>query len=366
MKTRSKILYAASTAQHLRRFHTPYIEALKKNNDVYLMATEGDGIDFPVSFAKSFFSLQNFKSIRKIRSILKTERFDQIIVHTTLAAFLIRAATVGLKKRPRLINVVHGYLFSMPIKGIKSHILLLCEKLMKNRTDALAVMNREDLLIAQKYRLTKGTVSFIKGMGVDFSTEGVKRQEELRERYVSPNGFLCTFVGELSSRKNQIFLIRGIHALRQQGIPASLLLLGEGSEREHLEAEIERLDLKNYVFLEGNREPVLPYLAATDLYISASVSEGLPFNVMEAMSLGLPVLLSDTKGQNDLMGTNGQLLYPLNATDSFCKRVKEVYEKKEWGIGQCEYPALEQYRLQNVFEENIKIFLMEESNEDQA
>ena len=363
---KAKLLYAASTAQHLCRFHQPYIRELRREHDVYLMATEGEGIDFPIPFAKSFFSPQNLRSVWQIRKILKRERFDRIIVHTTLAAFLIRLATFGMKDRPRLINVVHGYLFSMPVKGVKARILLLCEKLVRGKTDALAVMNKEDLLIAQKYRLTKGKISFMKGMGVDFSPNEVERAEALRERYVSPDGILCTFVGELSQRKNQIFLIRGIHALRREGIPASLLLLGEGSERECLEEEIRRLDLADCVFLAGNQEPILPYLAATDLYVSASISEGLPFNVMEAMSLGLPVWLSDTKGQSDLMSATPHLLYPLNDTEAFCKGVREAYEKKEWGIGKCQYPVLEEYRLERVFRENTKILLMEEVNEDQA
>lgn len=361
-----KILYAASTAQHLRRFHQPYIKELGREHDVYLMATEGEGIDFPIPFAKSFFSPQNLRSVHRIRKILKAEQFDLIIVHTTLAAFLIRAATFGLKKRPRLINVVHGYLFSMPIKGLKSRILLLCEKLMRGKTDALAVMNREDLLIAEKYALTKGKIHFINGMGVDFSSAETAKEESLRASYTSKDGILCTFVGELSARKNQIFLIRAIHALRRKGIPASLLLLGGGSERKRLEEEILDLGLSDCVFLEGNREPILPYLAATDLYVSASVSEGLPFNVMEAMSLGLPVWLSDTKGQKDLMIDTPQKLYPLNDMDAFCRGIEEIYEKKEWGIGRCEYPLLKQYRLENVFRENTKIFLMEEINEDKA
>lgn len=367
MNERHKILYAASTASHLRRFHMPYIEALRREHDVYLMATEGEEIDFPISFSKSFFSPSNIRSIFRIRKILKRERFDKIIVHTTLAAFLIRAATFGMKKRPFVLNVVHGYLFSRPIEGKKARLLLLCEKWMRKRTDALAVMNEEDLGIASEFSLCRGKVGFMRGMGLVLPKAFPIRDSALRMEYApSERDFLCTFVGELSARKNQIFLIRAAARLRAEGVPIRLLLLGEGAQREALEQEIQNANLSDCVFLAGNREPVLPYLGISDLYVSASRSEGLPFNVMEAMAVGLPIVASDTKGQNDLLQTFSDVLYPLDNMDVFCERLKRIYESRNYGIGSRSYPNLAQYSLDSVFEENMKLFSEGGCDENQA
>ncbi len=356
MATRSKILYAASTASHLHRFHMPYIQALKEEHEVLLMATEGEGIDLPIAFAKSIFSFSNLRSIFKIRKILKRERFDRVILHTTLAAFLIRAAMIGMRHRPRVLNVVHGYLFCEPISGLRAKLMLFCEKLLRRKTDELAVMNQEDLRLAQKHRLCRsGEVSFLYGMGIPDPVELPEKDAALCAQYAAEGEFLCTFVGELSRRKNQIFLIRAAKQLRERGIPVKLLLAGEGSERDALEAEIRALDLGDIVFLPGNLEPIRPYLAITDLYVSASISEGLPFNVMEAMAAGLPVVMSDTKGQNDLHKTTDSHLYPLDNTDAFCEAVKQVYESGQYGIGACTYPHLEHYRLSAVFATDLAV-----------
>ena len=367
MSTRRKILYAASTASHLRRFHMPYIEALRCKYDVFLMATEGEGIDFPISFSKSFFSPSNLRSVFRIRKILKRERFDKIIVHTTLAAFLIRAAMLGMKKRPYVLNVVHGYLFSRPIAGKKDRLLLLCERLMRNMTDALAVMNEEDLGIATEFPLCRGSITIMQGMGLAIPEETPKRDEALRMQYApGADDFLCTFVGELSARKNQMFLIRAAERLRGEGIPIRLLLLGDGSQKDLLEQEIRDTRLEDCVFLAGNREPILPYLGISDLYVSASISEGLPFNVMEAMSVGLPILASDTKGQNDLLRAYSDTLYPLQDMDAFCEKLKRVYTSGCHGAGSRSYPNLEQYRLGAVFDENMKLFSEGGHDENQA
>lgn len=351
-----KILYAASTASHLRRFHQPYIEALKEEAEVKTMAT-GEGVDLPVLFDKHFFSFANLRSILKIRKILKRERFDTVLVHTTLAAFLIRAAMIGQRNRPYVMNVVHGYLFPKDAKGLKNRILLLCEKLLRRQTDAIAVMNADDLDIAKEHRLCRGEVYFINGMGITIDPTIPAVDTALRAQYATDeNDVLCTFVGELSGRKNQSFLIRAVARLRGEGVPIRLLLAGDGGERETLEREISQNHLENTVFLLGNREPILPYLSITDLYISASVSEGLPFNVMEAMSCGLPVVASDTKGQSDLLENTEGRLYPLDDMDSFCAALREEIETGRLGVGSRSYPNLAQYRLNAVFDENMRRF----------
>lgn len=356
---RSKILYAASTVSHLDRFHVPYLEALRKEHDVYLMATDAPGIDFPLAFDKKFFSVANFRAIGRIREILKQECFDKVIVNTSLAAFLIRMAMFGLRKkeRPFVLNVVHGYLFSYPVKGKKARFLLFCEKLLRGKTDALAVMNAEDLYIAQKYRLCRGEIFSMRGMGITIPKDPPKPDAYIRRVYAhTEDDFLCTFVGELSARKNQIFLIRAAKRLYEQGIPIRLLLIGEGAGREALEEEIKRLCMEERVYLPGARDNVYDYLAVTDLYVSASMSEGLPFNIMEAMACGLPILISNTKGQRDLMHGKSECLYESGDADTFCREVKRIYELGKYGMGSCVYPQLEEYLLASVFEENMKIF----------
>ena len=353
MKRNKKILYAASTSSHLRQFHMPYIEALKKQSEVYTMAT-GEGVDFPVTFAKSYFSLSNFRALFQIRKILKREQFDLLILNTTLTAFWIRAALFGMRKRPYVLNVVHGYLFPLDGGGMKKKILLLCEKLMRKKTDDIAVMNKEDLETATRNKLCKGKVYFTLGMGLPDGYSNPET-ESARERYAKEGDFLCSFVGELSKRKNQIFLIQAVQRLRSQGIPIRLLLAGEGSERETLQAEIASRGLENDVLLLGQSKEVPAILAATDLYLSASESEGLPFNLMEAMSFGLPIVASDVRGQHDLLEQKPEMLYPLGDMDAFCNSVKTVYEGEGKGRGSCAYPELEQYYLRSVFDDNIKI-----------
>ena len=95
----SKILYTASTMSHINNFHIDYIEALRKEGHTVLVMARGEGADFDIPFEKKIFSRKNTECRRNIRKILIREKFDAIILNTTLAAFHIRLACPK-KNRP--------------------------------------------------------------------------------------------------------------------------------------------------------------------------------------------------------------------------------------------------------------------------
>ena len=160
-----RVLIAASTMSHIRNFHLPYIRALRERGYTVSVMAAGESADYPVPFRKSVFSPKNLLNILRIRRILKKERFDAVLVHTSLAAFLVRMAAKTMRRRPVVINTVHGYLFSDG-KGLRNRLMLLCEKMCRRVTDYLFVMNREDKAIAEKYRLAKTPPVFFYGMGL--------------------------------------------------------------------------------------------------------------------------------------------------------------------------------------------------------
>ena len=84
--------------------------------------------------------------------------------------------------------------------------------------------------------------------------------------------------------------------------------------------EIENLILKkniNNVFLLGEQKNIFNYLYSSDIYLSTSLYEGLPISILEAMSIGLPIVASNVIGNCDTIenGKSG-FLYQLNDTNT--------------------------------------------------
>ena len=349
----SKILYAASTMSHIHSFHEDYIAALRRDGHEVLLMAKGADADFDIPFEKKMLSLKNVSLWRKIRGIVKREGFDVIYVHTTLAAFHVRIA-LPLGKRPRVVNMVHGYLFPRGSRSIKDRILLLCEKILAKRTDALVLMNDEDVMIATENRLAKEPPYFVRGLGATaHHTE--TPISVIRRELDSEGKFVMTFVGELSDRKNQRMLISALPLIKKQIPDAALWLVGDGDKREELEQLSRSLGVTDSVVFVGRRSNPCDFIRASNLYVSASKIEGMPFNIIEALGTGKTVLCSDIKGQRDLIkhGESG-FLYPVDDIDAFAKAVIDIHGGLRPDLDKV-LTTYKAYSWDAVFEDTYKV-----------
>ena len=322
----SKILYAASTASHLHAFHERYINALRDEGHEVKTLALGEGVDYNVPFEKKMLSPANSKCRRQIRKILDTEHFDTVILNTSLAAFHIRLAA-RRKSRPRIVNVVHGYLFPEFAKGFKQKIkrllLLFAEKLLASKTDAIITMNNEDLRIAHTEALTRGPVIHTMGMGVS-SPRFSASYGAIRKGSGSEGAFVLAFAGELSGRKNQSFLISALPGIIERVPNAILWLLGDGTERARLENEARLLGVSERVIFFGRRDNPHDYMRECDAYVSASKSEGLPFNIVEALGCERAVIATRVKGHTDILEGGAGFLFEEGNTDELVEYVAGI------------------------------------------
>lgn len=362
---KKKILVVASTTEHLMNFHIPYINELKKDYEVLTMAkNNGSGTaDFNIEFEKKIITIKHRSCIKQIYNILKENQFDTVILNTSLAAWIVRRAIRKLKNKPNVINIVHGYLFGENSCLCKRLGYIYIEKSLKKVTNSVVVMNDEDFDIAYTHKLAKEHVVKINGMGID----GDRFTQSNEKDYTVKNDPQFSFIGELSARKNQIFLIKFIQTLDKFGFEAKLNLIGWGSKQKKLEKYIVSNNLQNRVKLIGYDVDIEKYLDKSDYYVCASKIEGLPFNILEAMYAGKVIFCSDTKGSVDVIKDfeNGILFENGNMKDFVSKfRIVNndiVMQKK---IRKNAIETAEKYLLKNIFEENMTLFkdLIEGSN----
>jgi len=132
-----------------------------------------------------------------------------------------------------------------------------------------------------------------------------KRDESRRKLGLNPEDQIVITVGGLVPVKGIDRLIDAMALLanKEQGKQIKLFVIGEGSERRSLEAQISKLKLNDRVFLTGAMpQTELPdWYSAADLFCLASHREGCPNVVLEAMACGAPVLATDVGGIRDLI-----------------------------------------------------------------
>ena len=330
-----KVLFTASTDSHIINFHLPYIQAFSQRGWQVDVACSGmrdiPGADrvIRVPFEKKMGAPSNLIATAQIRRQILQEGYDLISTHTSLAAFFTRLAVLGLRHRPVVVNTVHGYLFDDQTPGYKRRILLRAEQMTAGCTDLLLAMNHWDYDTAKRCHLGK-QVEFIPGIGVNFGRfhDQSEAISALRDQLgFEEDAFLLIYAAEFSKRKNQAELI---HALSMVPEAIKLLLPGEGKLREECIALAGKLGVSHRVVFPGQVRDMAAWYGAADSAVSSSRSEGLPFNLMESMYFGLPVLASEVKGHTDLI-TNGEtgLLYPYGDIRACAAGMRLLYQDAE-------------------------------------
>lgn len=329
-----KVLFTASTYSHIRHFHLPYLQCLQgKGWEVHVACADAPkkipcaSKSICLPFKKQMFSPVNFRAAWQLREVIKKEKYTLITTHTSLAAFFTRLAVMGLKNRPRVVNMAHGYLFDDNTGKLKKTLLLTAERMTARVTDLLLTMNSWDYETARKYRLGK-QVAYVPGIGVEFSRLQRPDAENCltlrREFGIPDDAFVLIYAAEFSARKSQSVLIQAMTELPEN---VYLLLPGQGALLTQCEEQARALGVANHVLFPGYIQDMPLWYGMADAAVSASRSEGLPFNIMEAMYLGLPVVASAAKGHTDLIVDGGTgLLYPYGDSAACAAAVRRLLE----------------------------------------
>ncbi len=352
-----KLLFTASTYSHILNFHLPYLQYFEQQGWTLHLACGGEKASVPhvsevihLPLEKSMTSPKNFRAAAMLREKIKQESYSLIITHTALAAFFTRAALWGLRDRPPLINMVHGYLFDEQTPYIKQRLLLTAEEWTASQTDLLITMNQWDYHFAAQRQLGR-RVSVVPGVGVDFSRfDHPPARPELRKDFGIPqDAFLLLYPAEFSARKSQPVLIRALAELPED---VFLVLAGDGRTRTECESLAETLGLQNRILFPGHQQDMASWYAVASAAVTSSRIEGMPFNVMEAMYTGLPVVASAVKGHTDLISheTTG-LLYPYGDSTACAAQIQRLITDPSLcrRLSDAAGSNIRHYRLDEVF-----------------
>ncbi|MBC7812732.1 MAG: glycosyltransferase [Burkholderiales bacterium] len=147
-------------------------------------------------------------------------------------------------------------------------------------------------------------------------SQAVRDEGWRRHQGIPPDAIVFGALGRLSSEKGYHLLLDALSRLVKQGIPAYALLVGEGPARESLEAQIVRLGLQSHAHLIGYQADIAFYLKQMDVFVMSSLVEGLGIALIEALSFGLPCIVTRVGGMPEVLNNsdddsdNGMIVNP--------------------------------------------------------
>ncbi|HYW69218.1 MAG TPA: glycosyltransferase [bacterium] len=176
----------------------------------------------------------------------------------------------------------------------------------------LVVVNSEDVreVVASPEWLDGSKVRVLLN-GVEMSAPDVERgRRALTELGVPEGARVLVSAGRLTRQKGFDLLIRAFVPVVKEAPGVRLLILGEGGQRGALEAEALESGVADAVVFAGHRTDVRDLVAASDVYVLSSRNEGMANTLLEAMSVGAPIVATDVSGSAEAVrdGVDGLIV----------------------------------------------------------
>ena len=324
--TMKKILFITSlSGKRLNYFMMSSILAAKNNELEFHLAcntSNADLIEYKkdcinhniylhhIDFQRHPLNPINLRALFQVKKLL-TQKFDIIHTNTPIGGLIGRVASIG--KTAKVIYTAHGFHFHSKGSLLSWLIYYPIEYVLSYFTDSLVTINQEDYNISKKMKSKRKI--FIPGVGFDSSFKSSEDIYISKPTKMNNQPIRIISIGELNKNKNHILSIKAISQLEN----IEYLICGEGKLRPKLQKLINRLKSSDKIVLLGHRSDVKELLSSSDIFVFPSKREGLSIALMEAMSIGLPCLVSNIRGNRDLIDINGGCLF--NSKKELCDHI---------------------------------------------
>lgn len=253
------------------------------------------------------------KRVRALRRLVKETRPD--LVHATLWDSCLTSRLALLGTRTPLINSIVNLTYD-PVRREfegrtrwRDEAIRMIDSVTIRRVDrvhALTEAVASDTVSALRVKRSKITV-------IPRGREGRSPEEvaEARARVRAEMGLadevpVIITVGRQDHQKDQVTLVRAFALVLEEHPEARLWLVGRpGTQTSEIEAAIDEAELADSVDLFGHRDDAVEFLCAADVFVFPSVYEGLGSAVVEAMAVGLTIIVSDSPALSEVIGDAG-------------------------------------------------------------
>lgn len=272
-----------------------------------------------------------WRSARGLRAMLRAQPADVVLAH---GGWALQAAIVALplRRRGQAPQVVWQRILGVPEDLWRGRRHLVWRAAV-TRIDA-AVALTGDLEEEVRRLGFEGAVWVIpnarrpeKFLAIDRDAAAAQLREELG---LAPTVPIIGFVGHLVRQKRPERAVQVLAGVRSAGIPAHLVVAGDGPLRGAVEAEVARLGLDEHVTLLGFRPDVEEVMGASDVLLMTSEAEGIPGVAIESLMTGCPMITFPLGGVSEVVddGVTGVVLDRFD-TVLMARRTAELLQDRE-------------------------------------
>lgn len=319
-----KILYVAISSQ-IGGVPKHIMNVLERNKEFQITVAAPDDGDYYERFEKYAAEVldiklkpYSFRGLLKLRNYVKKNKIDIVHSHGKGAGMYTRPLKIlcpGIK----VIHTFHGIYLERYGKLVRT-IYIGIEHVLRFLTDVFVCVSeseRQEALI-HKFSFEGKTVVIPNGVDLEaFQRSSVDIKEYRHAIGIEEGEFVIGCVARLEAMKGHCYLIDAFANVVKHYPQSCLLLIGDGPDREEIEQKIVECGLEDRIRLLGFRHDIPELLQLMDLFVSCSLKEGMPYTLIEALAMGVPVVATDVIGNRDLIkdAQDGWLAESQNSED---------------------------------------------------
>lgn len=308
-------------------------------NALYEVSQEEEIRVIEINMSRKITPIKDFLSVYNLYKLIKKEK--PIIVHShTPKAGAVAMMAAKIANVPIRLHTVAG-LPLMEAKGIKRKLLNFVEKVTyacatkvyPNSKGLYDFIVEEELISSIKMKIiANGSSNGIDTSYFDSERISEKQREEFLTRLnIQKKDFVFIFVGRLVGDKGINELIDAFARIKDSNVKL-LLVGGLESDLDPLKSEtIHEIDKNKNIISVGFQKDVRPYFAISHCLVFPSYREGFPNVVLQAGAMGLPSIVSNINGCNEIIqeGINGSII-PSKDRESLYTVMHKIISDEAW------------------------------------
>lgn len=271
-------------------------------------------------------------SFVRIKKIIEDFQPDIIHSHQYHSHIIISIFLIFYRKAIPLVANQHGTLNRSQGDGIRWKIFKLLDK--SNRYTVNVSQVSVDSYVQEKVFKENKSFVIYNPVNTNFFKPSLSLRDRVRNRlFLDESTFLIGYIGRLSEEKDIFNLIEAINLLKntyfKNNVNFKVIVVGEGIEKEYLMRKVEELQLTSYIVFLGEQRDVRPYLAAIDVLVLCSKTEGLPTIILEAMSMECLIASTDCGGVREIFYGVPSFLSPVGDSERLANNIFLINQLSE-------------------------------------
>lgn len=268
-------------------YSTKRVEDISRELEI-LKKSEVTLLQFPLSKQLNFIS--DTKAFFFITKLISKEKFDIIHAHSSKAGLLFRLAGY-FKKVSKIYFTPHCFHFQSK-KGLYKIVSVFYERLISRITHKIIISDNEYKEAIENKISNKKKLAVINNAVPFDEIKLEKKIGEIKKEFNIPDNidFVIGGIGRLEPQKDWVTFIQVAKRLLEKNKNIIFLIVGEGTQREHIKTLINENDLNDKILLTGYIKEIHKIYNIIDVLLSTSLWEGLPYVTLEANLYGKPIV----------------------------------------------------------------------------